>query len=276
MSTAVASKKITPAKIKTMKGAASLVALTAYTKPMASLLDPYVDLILVGDSLGMVAYGFDSTLPVTLTMMINHGTAVVNGANKACVVVDMPFASYQESVQQAYRNAAKLLIETGAQAVKIEGGLEMVETVEFLSQRGIPVMPHIGLRAQHARVTGYKAQGRNPDELALLLKQAQAFENAGAFALLVEAVFENAGREITRSVSIPTIGIGASPQCDGQILVTEDILGLFSDFTPKFVKQYVDLSTSMRQVFAQYEKEVRSGQFPSPQHCFGIKSAGTR
>jgi 3-methyl-2-oxobutanoate hydroxymethyltransferase len=196
----------------------------------------------------------------------------MRGAKRACVVIDMPFGSYQESREVAFRNAAKVLTETGAQAIKLEGGLEMVETVEYLVQRGIPVMPHIGLRPQHANAMGgFKAQGRDEVAADLLVQEAQAFERAGAFSLLVEGVFESAARRITEAVSIPTVGIGASPACDGQVLVTEDILGLFSDYTPKFAKKYVDLSVQIREVFAEFEREVRTGAFPAEEHCFGIK-----
>ncbi len=274
MSTHTANKKITTAKIRQMKGPGSIVSLTAYTKPMAQMMDAFVDLIIVGDSTGMVAYGFDSTLPVTLEMMAAHGAAVVRGAERACVVIDMPFSSYQESQQQAYRNAAKMLIETGAQAVKLEGGLEMVDTVEFLVKRGIPVMPHIGLRPQHANTQGgFKAQGRDDGAVKQLLDEAKAFEGAGAFALLVEGVFESAARQVTEAICIPTIGIGASPACDGQVLVTEDMLGLFSDYTPKFAKQYMDLSKPIKEVFAEYAREVRAREFPAAEHCFGVKSS---
>ncbi len=262
MSAHVSSDKITTARIRSMKGRENIVSLTAYTKPMAEMMDPFVDLIIVGNSTGMVAYGFDSTLPVTLEMMIAHGAAVERGAQRACVVVDMPFGSYQESKEQAFRNAARVLAETGAQGVKLEGGLELVETVELLVQRGIPVMPHIGLRPQHANAMGgFKAQGRNEAAADLLVKEARAYEQAGAFSLLVEGVFESAARQVTGAVSIPTIGIGASPVCDGQVLVTEDILGLFSDYTPKFAKQYIDLSVQIREVFAEYAREVRCGTF---------------
>lgn len=272
MSTHTSSDKITTTRIRSMKGEGNIVSLTAYTKPMAEMMDPFVDLIIVGDSTGMVAYGFDSTLPVTMEMMIAHGAAVVRGARRACVVVDMPFASYQESREQAFRNVARVLAETGAQAVKLEGGLELVETVEFLVQRGIPVMPHIGLRPQHANALGgFKAQGRDEAAADLLVKEARAYEQAGAFSLLVEGVFESAARQVTAAVAIPTIGIGASPACDGQVLVTEDMLGLFSDYTPKFAKQYIDLSVQIRDVFAEYAREVRNGTFPADEHCFGIK-----
>jgi len=272
MSTHTSNKKITTTKIQSMKGRGSIVALTAYTTPMAQMMDEFVDLILVGDSTGMVAYGFDSTLPVTLDMMIAHGAAVVRGTSRACIVVDMPFATYQESKEIAYRNAARVLIETGAQAVKMEGGLEMVETVEFLVSRGVPVMPHIGLKPQHANALGgFKAQGKDQAAEKQLIEEAHAFENAGAFSLLIEGVYENAAAKVTDAINISTIGIGASPACDGQILVTEDILGVFSDFTPKFAKKYIDLSETIKNVFSEYAQDVRTGAFPAEEHCFGVK-----
>lgn len=272
MSTHASSKKITTKSIQAMKGASKIVSLTAYTKPMAALMDPYVDLIIVGDSTGMVAYGFDSTLPVTLEMMIVHGAAVVRGAQRACVVVDMPFATYQESKELAYRNCARVLIETGAQAVKLEGGEELVETVEFLVKRGIPVMAHVGLKPQHANVMGgFKAQARDDEATAQLVEEAKAFERAGAFSILIEGVYESAARQVTESLKVPTIGIGASVHCDGQVLVTEDVLGLFSDYSPKFAKQYVNLSETIQGVFSQFERDVRQGDFPTADHCFGVK-----
>lgn len=272
MSTHTSNKKITTKQIKLMKGVGSIVSLTAYSKSMAEMMDPFVDLIIVGDSTGMVVYGLDSTLPVTLDMMIAHGAAVVRGASRACIVIDMPFATYQESKEIAYRNAARVLIETGAQAIKLEGGLEMLETVDFLVKRGIPVMPHIGLKPQHANTLGgFKAQGKTESAGESLIEEAKCFEKAGAFSLLVEGVYENVAADITKEVSIPTIGIGASPYCDGQVLVTEDMLGLFSDYTPKFAKQYLNLSIQITEVFAEFEKEVRSGKFPESKHCFGVK-----
>ena len=269
MSAHAGNKRITIPQIQSMKGPGSIVSLTAHSKPMAQLMDEFVDLIIVGDSTGMVAYGFDSTLPVTLDMMINHGAAVTRGADRACVIVDMPFASYQESPQQAYRNAARVLIETRAQGIKLEGGLELVDTVAFLVQRGIPVMPHIGLMPQHANTQGgFKAQGRDKKTIEALVEIARQFEQAGAFCLLVEGTLEQAASAITRAVSIPTIGIGASAECDGQVLVTEDVLGLFSDFTPKFAKRYVDLSPVIKEAFKHYASDVRSGDFPQREHCF--------
>ncbi|MGQ7270040.1 3-methyl-2-oxobutanoate hydroxymethyltransferase [Marinobacter nauticus] len=272
MSTHASSIKITTKSIRERKGASKIVSLTAYTKPMAALMDPYVDLIIVGDSTGMVAYGLDSTLPVTLEMMIAHGAAVVRGAQRACVVVDMPFGTYQESKELAFRNCARVLTETGAQAVKLEGGEELVETVEFLVKRGIPVMAHIGLKPQHANVLGgFKAQARDEETTANLVEEAKAFERAGAFTVLIEGVFESAARQVTEALEVPTIGIGASWHCDGQVLVTEDVLGLFSDYTPKFAKQYTNLSKTIAEVFSQFEREVRQGDFPTKDHCFGVK-----
>lgn len=271
MSTHISNKKITIPQIKSMKGKGSIVSLTAYTTPMAKLMDEYVDLIIVGDSTGMVAYGLNSTLPVTLDMMINHGAAVVRGTTRACVIIDMPFGSYQESPQQAYRNASRIMIETQAQGVKIEGGEEMLETVEFLVKRGIPVMPHVGLMPQHANSQGgFKVQVRNEEEIEQLVSLSQKYEAVGAFCVLVEGTFEKAARKVTEALKVPTIGIGASPACDGQVLVTEDILGLFTDFTPKFVKRYGNLGEQIKEAFSEYEKDVRSGDFPTNEHCFGI------
>ena len=259
--------------IQTMKGKEPIVALTAHSAPVASIMDPYVDLIIVGDSVGMVAYGFESTLAVTLEMMINHGAAVVRSTHSACVVVDLPYATYQESKEIAYRNASQTLIKSGAQAVKMEGGSELVETVEFLVQRGIPVMPHIGLMPQHTHVMGgFKVQGKNQNAINALKHSAKLFEQAGAFSLLIEGVHINAADQITESISIPTIGIGASPNCDGQVLVTEDLLGLCTEYTPSFAKQYVDLAQPMEQAFCRFQQEVKQRQFPTPDHCFGVKA----
>jgi len=231
-----------------------------------------VDVLLVGDSLGMVLYGFDSTLPVTLEMMINHGAAVVRGSSKACVVVDMPFGSYQESPQQAFRNAARVMAESGCAAVKLEGGREMAETIAFLTQRGVPVMAHIGLKPQTVNaIGGFRAQGRNEAEAAAILADAHAVADAGAFSVVVEGTWEPVARRLTQQIAIPTIGIGASPACDGQVLVVEDVLGLFSDFTPKFVKKFADLGSLVSEAAERYTQEVRDGTFPGPEHCFGVK-----
>lgn len=246
-----------------------IVCLTAYTTPVARILDPHVDVLLVGDSLGMVLYGFDSTLPVTLEMMIQHGAAVVRGSQRAAVVVDMPFASYQESPQLAYRAAARVMAETGCSAVKLEGGIEMSETIAFLSERGIPVMGHVGLMPQSVHALGgYRARGRGDDEGAQIRADAEAVAASGAFAVVIEGTVETVARQITETLPVPTIGIGASPACDGQVLVTEDMSGLFTEFTPRFVKRYAELGQSLSEAAAAYAHEVRSRRFPGPEHCF--------
>lgn len=276
MSTEVKTKRITIRDIRQMKGVQPVVMLTAYTTPMARFLDPHVDVLLVGDSLGMVLYGMDTTLPVTLDMMIAHGQAVVRGSEHACVIVDLPFASYQESPQQAYRNAARVMVETGAAGVKLEGGAEMAETIHFLATRGVPVLAHIGLMPQavHA-LGGFRAQGRGDDEAAAIRADARAVTEAGAFAVVIEGTVEPVARAVTQEIAIPTIGIGASPACDGQVLVSEDILGLFGTFTPKFVKRYAELGRQVEEAAKTYAAEVRSRQFPGPEHCFGVPSNQT-
>ena len=238
MSTPVQQRRITTRHFR--KGHGPYVCLTAYTAPMARLLDPHVDLLLVGDFLGMVVYGMETTVPVTLDMMIAHGAAVVRSTQHACIVVDLPFGSYQESPQQAFRNAARLLAETGATAVKLEGGVAMAETIRFLTQRGIPVCGHIGLMPQAVNASGFRAQGRTAEEAAIITADATAVADAGAFAMVIEGTYRTLATTITQSVAIPTIGIGASPDCDGQILVTDDLLGLFGTFTPRFVKRYAE------------------------------------
>lgn len=271
MSTHVKGNRITVPQIKSMKGQGRIVSLTAYTTPMARMMDEFVDLIIVGDSTGMVAYGMNSTLSVTLDMMINHGRAVTRGASRACVVIDMPFSTYQESPQQAYRNAARVMRETEAQGVKLEGGREMLDTVKFLVERGIPVMPHIGLMPQHVNTMGgFKFQGRTPEEVEELVALALEMEKCEIFSLLIEGTSEEAARNITGALKVPTIGIGASPACDGQVLVTEDMLGLFTDYTPRFAKQYANLSVKIKEVFSEYRQEVRAGSFPTLDHCFGV------
>jgi len=254
------------------KGAAPIVCLTAYTAPMARLLDPHVDMLLVGDSLGNVIYGFETTLPVTLELMIAHGAAVVRGSEHACVVVDMPFATYQESPQSAYRNAARLMAETGCAAVKLEGGVEMAETIAFLTQRGIPVCGHIGLQPQSVNATGLRAQGRGEDEAKRILADALAVEAGGAFALVVEGTLEPVARAVSEALAIPTIGIGASPACDGQVLVSDDLLGLFTEFRPRFVKRYAELAGAVSTAAAAYAADVRARRFPAMEHCFTAPS----
>jgi 3-methyl-2-oxobutanoate hydroxymethyltransferase len=252
------------------KGGAPIVFLTAYTAPMARLLDPHVDVLLVGDSLGMVVYGLDSTLPVTLDMMIAHGAAVVRGSEHACVIVDMPFGSYQESPAQAFRNAARILAETGCAGVKLEGGAELAETIRFLIGRGIPVCGHIGLLPQSVNAAGgYRTHGRDEAEAAKIFADARAVSDAGAFAIVVEGTMEPLARAITEEIAAPTIGIGASPACDGQVLVSDDLLGLFTDFTPRFVKRYADLGPEISAAAASYAADVRARRFPGPEHTVG-------
>ena len=262
-------RRQTATAIRARKGGEPIVCLTAYTAPMAHWLDPHVDLLMVGDSLGMVLYGFESTLPVTIDMMIAHGGAVVRGSERAFVVVDMPFGSYQESPAQAFRSAARVMAESGCGGIKLEGGVEMAETVAFLTTRGIPVMGHVGLTPQSVNsLGGYRSRGHDEDEAARILADAQAIAEAGAFAIVVEGVIEPLARRITQDVAIPTIGIGASPACDGQVLVTDDLLGLFAEFTPKFVKRYAQLGEAVSNAAASYAADVRARTFPGPEHCF--------
>jgi 3-methyl-2-oxobutanoate hydroxymethyltransferase len=347
MSTPTKDRPIGVPDIRARKGKEPLVCLTAYTAPIAKLLDRHVDLLLVGDSLAMVVYGMDSTLGVSLDMMIAHGKAVARSANHACVVVDLPFGSYEESPELAYRSAARVLAETGCAAVKLEGGLAMAPTIRFLTDRHIPVLAHIGLTPQsvnafggfrvqgrgeeqaaqvmadahavtqagafavviegvpeplgraitqaigiptirfltdrhipvlaHIGLTpqsvnafgGFRVQGRGEEQAAQVMADAHAVTQAGAFAVVIEGVPEPLGRAITQAIGIPTIGIGASPSCDGQILVTDDMLGLFSDFTPKFVKRFAALSGSVEAAAQAYAAEVTARSFPGPEHCFG-------
>ena len=258
------------------KGGGPYVCLTAYTTPMARLLDPHVDLLLVGDSLGMVLYGMLSTLSVTLDMMVAHGAAVMRGTERACVIVDLPFGSYGASPEQAFRSAARVLAETGCAGVKLEGGAEMAETVRFLVRRGIPVCGHVGLMPQAVNASGFRAQGRDEAEAARVAADARAVAEAGAFAVVLEGTYEPVARAITGELPVPTIGIGASPACDGQILVTDDVLGLFADFTPRFVKRYAELGAQVSQVAAAYAADVRARRFPEPRHCFGRAKTNKR
>lgn len=272
MSAGSAKQSITVRDIRARKGGAPLVCLTAYTTPLARLLDPHVELLLVGDSLGMVAYGMETTLGVSLETMIAHGRAVVRGARRACVVVDLPFASYQESPAQAFRTAARVMAETGCAAVKLEGGVAMADTVAFLCTRGVPVLGHVGLTPQSVNALGgFKVQGRTAAEAEHILADARAIADAGAFAVVIEATPEAVARAITQQISVPTIGIGASPACDGQILVTDDLLGLFGDFTPHFVKRYAELGEAVSRAVAGFAEDVRDRRFPGPEHCFGFK-----
>lgn len=256
-------------QIREAKGQRKLVVLTAYTAPMASLLDAHCDILMVGDSLGMVVYGLDSTLPVTLEMMIAHGAAAVRGSARALVVVDMPFGSYQASPEQAFRSAARILKETGATAVKLEGGVEMAKTIRHLTERAIPVMAHVGLMPQHMnQLGGFKTQGKDQIQRQRILEDACAVADAGAFSIVIEGVVESLAEEITNAVAVPTIGIGASAACDGQVLVVDDMLGMF-ERTPRFVKQYAQLRHVVATAAAHYADEVRSGRFPGPEHCYG-------
>jgi len=277
MSVTTKPQRITAPDIQARKGGVPVVCLTAYTMPMARLLDDHVDLLLVGDSLGMVIYGFDSTLAVTLDMMIAHGAAVVRGAKKACIIVDMPFGTYQESPQLAFRNAARVMAETGCGGVKVEGGAEMAETIEFLTQRGVPVFGHVGLMPQSVHTAGgYRARGRKSQDAATILADAKAVAGAGAFALVIESTMEPLAGRLTKTVPIPTIGIGASPACDGQILVTDDLLGLFPDFTPKFVKRYAELGRVVETAAESFAADVRRRRFPGLAQVFGAKPAKRR
>jgi len=265
-------KRISIPDLHSMKGPGKIVMLTAYTKPMAQLLDPHCDVLLVGDSLGMVVYGMENTLAVSLDTMIAHTQAVMRGSTHAAVLLDMPFSSYQESPQQAYRNGARALAESGAQGLKLEGGAELVDTVEFLVARGLPVMPHIGLMPQRVNeMGGFKAQGREEDAAKKWISIAQRFENAGAFSVLMEGTVEPVARAVANALKVPLIGIGASPACDGQVLVTEDILGLFPDFTPRFAKRYAEIGKLISVAAGQYAADVRAGAFPTPEHCFGVR-----
>jgi 3-methyl-2-oxobutanoate hydroxymethyltransferase len=253
------------------KTAEPLVMLTAYTARMAQILDPHCDMLLVGDSLGQVIYGLPSTVPVTLEMMCAHGAAVVRGSYHSVVLVDMPFGSYEASPEQAFANAARILKETGAAAVKLEGGDAMAPTISFLVQRGIPVMAHIGLTPQAVNTLGgYGARGRSQEEQAKILSDARAVQEAGAFAILVEGVIEPLAIQITQSVEVPTIGIGASAQCDGQVLVIDDMLGMF-ERVPRFVKRYHEVGAEIADAAARYAADVRSRAFPTPDQTYQPK-----
>jgi 3-methyl-2-oxobutanoate hydroxymethyltransferase len=259
---------VLPPDIRARKGTAPLVVLTAYSTPVARLVDAHCDIALVGDSLGMVIHGMPSTLGVTLEMMILHGRAVVRGCQKAMPVIDMPFGSYEESPSQAFRTASRLMAETGAPAVKLEGGQHMAETIAFLSARGVPVMAHIGLTPQSVNTLGgYKVVGRDA-EATKVMADARAIEAAGAFAVVLEKVPAGLAGKITRALAIPTIGIGAGVDCDGQVLVVDDMLGLFTEFRPKFVKRYAELGRAADEAIAAYAAEVRSRAFPGDEHSF--------
>lgn len=273
-------RRISAPDIRGRKARDKIVVLTAYHDYTARIVDDYCDVILVGDSLGNVLYGFDTTLPVTLETMIRHGQAVMRGSKKALVVVDMPFNTYEASKEQAFASASRIMQETGCGAVKLEGGARMADTIEFLTGRGIPVMAHIGLTPQSIHTLGsFRAQGRN--EAAQLMEggngagpieeDGRAVAEAGAFSVVIEAVAEPLARRITETIAIPTVGIGASAACDGQVLVLEDILGLLPR-TARFVRRYGELGDSMRQAVEAYAADVRSGAFPGLEHVYNLKA----
>jgi len=269
MSATSISKALTPPDIQSRKSGTPIACLTAYTTPIARIVDRHCDLILVGDSVGMVLHGLPSTVGVTLDMMIMHGQAVRRGAERALVVVDLPFGSYEGSPEQAFRSAARVMAETSCGAVKLEGGESMAETIRFLTRRGVPVMAHVGLTPQAVNTFGgYKVQGRGAGA-EQILQDARAVSDAGAFSVVLEKVTEPLARTITECISIPTIGIGASAACDGQILVIDDVLGIFTDFRPKFVKRYAELGREADAAAAKYAAEVRERLFPGPEHVFG-------
>lgn len=264
-------RRLTVPAIRGRKGGDPIVMLTAYTARMAQLLDPHCDLLLVGDSLGQVIYGLPTTIPVSLEMMCAHGAAVVRGSWHAVVAIDMPFGSYEASPAQAFESAARILKETGAAAVKLEGGEAMAETIAFLTRRGIPVIGHVGLTPQAVNVLGgYSARGRDEAEAAKIVADAKAVADAGSFAIVVEGVVEEIAIAVTRAVHCPVIGIGASAQCDGQVLVTEDMLGLF-ERTPRFVKRFDDLAARISAAAAVYAAEVRDRAFPGAEQVYAPK-----
>ena len=260
-------RRLTVREIARAKGAEPIVSLTAYTAPVARIVDEVADLVLVGDSLGMVLYGMDSTVGVTVDMMIAHGRAVVRASRRACIVVDMPFGSYQESPAQAFGTAARIMTETGCAAVKLEGGREMAETAGFLVARGVPVLGHVGLMPQSVNTAGgFRVQGRTDEGAQRIRADARAIEAAGAFGIVIENTVEILAKALTQELAIPTIGIGASPACDGQILVTEDIVGLAGAFTPRFVKRYGALGDGLARAVRDYAADVRARRFPGPEH----------
>lgn len=264
-------KRITAPDIRARKGGAPIVALTSYHAHTAAIADRHVDFLLVGDSLGMVMHGFETTLPVPLDLMIMHGRAVSRGARRALVVVDMPFGSYEESPAQAFRNAARVIKETECGAIKLEGGRRMAETIRFLTERGIPVMAHIGMTPQSINVMGgFRTQGREREQWAAIEEDARQVADAGAFSVVLEALAEPLAAKITGATPIPTIGIGASAQCDGQILVMEDMLGL-SPRVPKFVKEFGKVGKAIEDAIALYAEDVRSRAFPGPANTYSVK-----
>ncbi len=268
MSASHGKRRTTVPDIMRRKGGTPIVCLTAYTTPVAKILDAHADVLLVGDSLAMVIYGMESTLGVSVDMMVNHGAAVTRATRHACIVVDLPFGSCEASPRAAFATASRVMAETGCAAVKLEGGADMAETVRFLTERGVPVMGHVGLQPQSVRALGgFRVHGRSAAEAARVRADATAIAEAGAFAIVLENVVETLARTITAEVAAPTIGIGASPACDGQILVTDDMAGLFTEFTPRFVKRYGDLAGELDRAAAGYAEDVRARRFPGPEHC---------
>jgi 3-methyl-2-oxobutanoate hydroxymethyltransferase len=267
-------KRLTAPDIRARKGGEPIVCLTSYHAHTARLVDRYCDLILVGDSLGMVMHGLETTVPVTLEMMILQGLAVMRGSKRALVVIDMPFGSYEASKEQAFMNAARVMKETGCGAIKLEGGRRMAETIAFMVERGVPVMSHIGLTPQSINTIGsFRAQGRDEADWAPIEDDARAVADAGSFSMVIEAVAEPLARRITADVAIPTIGIGGSVACDGQILVLEDMLGL-SPRVPKFVKRYGELGPSIEAAIAAYAADVRARAFPAPENVYPMRKKG--
>jgi 3-methyl-2-oxobutanoate hydroxymethyltransferase len=265
-------KRLTAPDIRARKGGEPIVCLTSYHAHTARLLDRHCDLILVGDSLGMVMHGLETTVPVTLDMMILQGLAVMRGSKRALVVIDMPFGSYEASKEQAFMSAARVMKETGCGAIKLEGGRRMAETIAFLVERGVPVMGHIGLTPQSINTIGsFRAQGRNESDWGPIEEDARAVAQAGAFSVVIEAVAEPLARGISAAVQIPTIGIGGSVACDGQILVLEDMLGL-SPRVPKFVKRYAELGPSIEAAIAAYAADVRARAFPGTEHVYPLRT----
>jgi len=259
---------ITDIRARKDSGNTPLVCLTAYTTPMARILDRHADLLLVGDSIGNVLYGMENTLGVDLEIMIRHGQAVMRGVTRTCVVIDMPFGSYEESKEAAYRNASRIMKETGCDAVKLEGGSGIAPTIEYLTSRNIPVMAHIGLLPQSVvKEGGYKIKGKTREDETRLLDDAKAIEKAGAFAVVIEGTVADVATKITKAISIPTIGIGAGAACDGQILVIDDMLGM-TEHTAKFVKKYANIAADIENAVVEYTKDVRARAFPAAEHIY--------
>lgn len=265
-------QRVTVPQLMSFKGNRKIAALTAYIAPIARLLDESLDMILVGDSTAMVGYALPNTLSITAETMTAHAAAVVRATQNACVIVDMPFGSYQQSPAQAFASAAAMMAGSGVSGVKLEGGQPLAETTRFLVDRGIPVLAHVGLMPQYMNTMGgFKAQGMTEEAARRILEDARAHAQAGAFGVVLEGISEPLAREITAALSIPTIGIGASPACDGQILVTEDILGLSGDRIPKFARRFADAGQIIRDAARDYAQSVREEAFPTLDHCFGVR-----